>query len=46
MTPHNFLRSLAKIRNPKTILNGKESVYFPVLPSYFFSALIALLWSI
>lgn len=36
MTPHNFLRGLEKIRNPKTILNGKESVYFPILPSYFF----------
>lgn len=38
MTPHNFLRSLAKIRNPKTIFNGKISV-FPILPVLLFLGL-------
>jgi hypothetical protein len=31
VTPHNFLRGLEKkIRNPKTMLNRKESVYFSI----------------
>lgn len=32
MTPYNFLRGLEKIRNSKTIVDGKESAYVPILP--------------